>query len=230
MRRQVPFVGENQIARAEGDEEEGKRATGRVIDEVVNTSSGESSWDDLVPSAWPSPAQPEQPSASISLGGKGSDMKPASGKGTATGGKALQSRIIPPRTHVPVSHSPVSNSPVRSSTIIYDTPSLEWVLINHGRGLRINVSGNIDHNMRSEWRRLLEETESNGAGEFEFNLSHSPALSLTGLGMLLLFKERKGSVREAIKLCNCNKDVAQLLRWTGMEKYFVIESNVLLDS
>lgn len=225
MRRHVPFVGENQIARAEGDEEQGKRATGRVIDEVVNTSSGESSWDDLVPSVWPSPAQPEQPSASITLGGKGSDMKPSSGKGSATGGKSLQSRIIPPRTHVPV-----NQSPSRSTTIIYDKPSLEWVLINHGRGLRINVSGSIDHNMRTEWRRLLDETESNGAGEFEFNLSHSPALSLTGLGMLLLFKERKGSMREAIKLCNCNKDVAQLLRWTGMEKYFVIESNVPLDS
>ena len=167
-------------------------------------------------------------------------MKPSSGKGSAAGGKSLQSRIIPPRTHVPVSHSAGSHStgshsagthsPSRNTTIIYDTPSLEWVLINHGRGMRINVSGSIDHSMRTEWRRLLDETESNGAGEFEFNLSHSPALSLTGLGMLLLFKERKGSVREAIKLCNCNKDVAQLLRWTGMEKYFVIESNVPLDS
>ena len=155
-------------------------------------------------------------------------MKQSSSKGG--GSKSLQSRIIPPRAHIPASHSPANHSPARTSTIIYDVPSLEWVLINNGRGLRINVSGNIDHSMRTEWRRLLEETESNGAGEFEFNLSHSPALSLTGLGMLLLFKERKGSVREAIKLCNCNKDVAQLLRWTGMDKYFVIQSNVPLDS
>jgi anti-anti-sigma factor len=228
MRRLVPFLGENQIARADGDQEPNKRAAGRVIDAVVSTSSGESSWDDLVASAWPSQGpEPSQPSVSIPLGGKTFDMKQtsSSGNGNTTGGKSIHPRMIPPRTHGPAAHSTAKNTAVYS-----DKPSLEWVLINNGRGLRITVSGNIDYDMRPEWRRLLEETEASSAGEYEFNLSHAPALSLTGLGMLLLFKERKGSVREAIKLCNCNKDVAQLLRWTGMEKYFVIQSNVPLDS
>lgn len=229
MRRQVPFVGEGQIARA-GDQEQGKRAAGRVIDEVVSTASGESSWDDLVPSDWPSqPTEQDHASASIMLGGKAPDMKHASssGKGKSGAGKSLHAGIIPPRAHIPASH----NVPARSTTIVYsDKPSLDWVLINNGRGLRVNVSGKLDHDMRLEWRRFLEETESSNVGEYEFNLSHTPALSLTGLGMLLLFKETKGSLREAIKLCNCNKDVAQLLRWTGMEKYFVIQSTSPLDS
>jgi anti-anti-sigma factor len=235
MRRLVPFVGEHQIARAEGDQESNKRTAGRVIDEVVSTVFGQSSWDDLVPSEWPSrEPEPSQPSVSISLGSKELDMKQtsSSGKGGNTEGKTLQPRIIPPRAHIPASYGSTANSsaanrPTKNTAIAYsDKPSLEWVLINNGRGLRITVSGNIDHSMRPEWRRLLEETEASGAGEYEFNLSHAPALSLTGLGMLLLFKERKGSAREAIKLCNCSKDVAQLLRWTGMEKYFVIQSNV----
>lgn len=233
MRRQVPFVGEGQIARA-SDQEQGKRAAARVIDEMVSTSSGESSWDDLVPSNWPSQGpEHNHPSASVSLGGNASDMKQtsSSGRSKGPGGKSLHAGMVPARPHGHASHNPVSHNPARTTTIVYsDKPSLDWVLINNGRGLRINVSGNIDHDMRLEWRRMLEETESTAAGEFEFNLSHTPALSLTGLGMLLLFKERKGSLREAIKLCNCNKDVAQLLRWTGMEKYFVIQSSVPLDS
>lgn len=228
MRRQVPFVGENQIARADGDQEHNKKAMGKIIDDVVSTATGESSWDDLVPSTWPSQGpETSHPSVSVSLGGKNLEMRHTpTGKSSAGGGKSLHSHFMPPRPHMPASHHSG-----RKSTIVYsDKPTLEWVLINNGRGLRINVSGNIDHDMRQEWRRLLEETEASGAGEYEFNLSHTPALSLTGLGMLLLFKERKGSVREAIKLCNCNKDVAQLLRWSGMEKYFLIQSSVPLDS
>jgi anti-anti-sigma factor len=97
------------------------------------------------------------------------------------------------------------------------------VSINDGRGLRVSVYGNIDNDLRKEWTRLLNDPQAANIKEFEFNLNETPSLSMTGLGMLLLFKERKGSARDAIKLCNCNKEVAQLLQWTGMDKYFVIE-------
>ena len=101
---------------------------------------------------------------------------------------------------------------------------MDWVRINNGRGLRVTIYGNIDNDLRKEWSRLLSDPESADVKEFEFNLNETPALSLTGLGMLLLFKERKGAALNEIKLCNCNKDVTQLLQWTGMDKYFVIES------
>ena len=106
---------------------------------------------------------------------------------------------------------------------------MDWVSINSGRGLRVSIHGNIDNNLRKEWSRLLEETEGTDIKEFEFNLNETPALSLTGLGMLLLFKERKRSARDAIKLCNCNKEVAQLLEWTGMDKYFVIQNTQISE-
>jgi anti-anti-sigma regulatory factor len=70
---------------------------------------------------------------------------------------------------------------------------------------------------------LLAETDANGIGQFEFNLTQAPNLSLTGLGMLLLFKERKGAERGDIKLCHCNKNVWDLLQWSGMDKYFTIQ-------
>ena len=101
--------------------------------------------------------------------------------------------------------------------------TIDWLPINSGHGLRINISGSLDQSMHNEWRRLIAETEANGVGQFEFNLTDAPNLTLTGLGMLLHFKEQKGSERGDIKLCHCNKEVWQMLQWTGMDKYFTIQ-------
>lgn len=107
---------------------------------------------------------------------------------------------------------------------------MDWVRVNNGRALRVTIHGNIDNNLRKEWSRLLNDADSADVKEFEFNLRETPALSLTGLGMLLLFKERKGSMRDDIRLCNCNKEVVQLLHWTGMDKYFAIENTQISDT
>jgi len=213
MRRIVPFIGEQQIARADTEQERAKRSSGRVIDEVVGDGSAESSWDDIVQPA-PDEVRAHNSGAAVT--------RPA----ITPKGKGLVKGTVP--KYIPgsgmTSASAADNS--RNTTFVpVNTPTLDWVCINSGRGLRISVSGNIDHNLRAEWNRLLEETEGNGAGEFEFNLMQTPSLSLTGLGMLLLFKERKASKRDAIRLCHCTKEVSQLLHWTGMDKYFVILSD-----
>jgi anti-anti-sigma factor len=212
MRNSVPFIGEEQISRADSEQAKQKRHSGKIIDEVISKADAESSWDDVVPDTWngnrakalrPSPGirkpvAPQQQLISKQLAGK----------------QLVQGAAKP--TKVPF-HKPISGKKAELAAFI------DWVPINSGHGLQINVTGNMDHNLREEWRRLLEETMASNIDEFEFNLTSAPALSMTGLGMLLLFKERKGSTREAIKLCNCNKDVWQLLNWTGMEKYFVIQ-------
>lgn len=129
------------------------------------------------------------------------------------------------RPHMPPSKPIRPGSPPVIRAIIESTmrASVDWIPINNGHGLRINISGVLDQNARYEWRRLLEETEASSASQFEINLTQAPAIGLTGLGMLLFFRERKGSDRNDIKLCHCNKDVWEVLRWTGMEKYFTIQ-------
>lgn len=207
MRRSVPFVGEKKIARAASPAGEAKRSAGQIIDEVVSTDSGESSWDDLVPSELTKPkSESPKASGSISL----PEAKKTTAKAPSVAGSSSKS----------ISRAAATSS----STIVYaDAPSVEWVLINSGRGVRVNIHGSVDASIRSEWNRLLDETQATGASEYEFNLAETPGLSLTGLGMLLLFRERKASALQGIKLCNCNKDVAQLLKWTGMDKYFEIQ-------
>ena len=137
-----------------------------------------------------------------------------------------QPRPVPKamRPHMPQAKSVRPNAPQFKKAIIEATmrASLDWIPINNGHGLRINISGVLDQNARIEWRKLLEETDSNGVNQFEFNLTQSPSISLTGLGMLLLFREKKGD-RSDIKLCHCNQDVWDVLHWTGMEKYFTIQ-------
>ena len=93
--------------------------------------------------------------------------------------------------------------------------------------MRINISGTIDQALRREWLRLLRETASKDVDQFEFNLTRTPALNMTGLGMLLLFKEQKRSQRQNITLCHCNRQVWELLQWTGMDRYFVIQGATL---
>lgn len=212
MRHHVPFVGERKIVRADDEQARSKRMSGRVIDEVVGDGKVESSWDDVVPKGWNDKSQP----------------KPAE--------VVARASVAMPKTQVPIksgsknhhanskSAPPKKTPSVATSVTFSDSASMDWVSINNGRGLRVSVHGNIDNDLRKEWTRLLNDPESANIKEFEFNLNETPALSLTGLGMLLLFKERKGSARDAIKLCNCNKDVAQLLEWSGMDKYFVIEN------
>lgn len=215
MRHQVPFVGERKVVRAEDEQARAKRASGRVIDEVVSEGITESSWDDVVPAGWNDPAKkppkPESARASISMPKPHVAFKP--------GGKSLSAGATNKKTLA------AKTSGAYSGAITFsDSASLDWIPINSGRGLRVNVHGCIDQDMRKEWSRLISDVDKSGVREFEFNLTETPGLSLTGLGMLLLFKERKGSLREEIKLCNCNREVEQLLRWTGMDKYFLIQT------
>jgi anti-anti-sigma regulatory factor len=205
MRHHVPFVGERKVVRADDDLARSKRASGRIIDDVVGDGVAPSSWEDVVPTASSGKSKqlfPEQP-ARASL-----PVKP--------GGKTPS---VSPNKPAPAK-KPVTSS---GSLTFSDSASMDWVRINQGRGLRVTVYGNMDNDLRREWSRLLNDPDSADVKEFEFNLTETPALSLTGLGMLLLFKERKGFGREAITLCNCNKGVAELLQWTGMDKYFVIQ-------
>lgn len=218
MRHHVPFVGERKVVRADDEQARAKRTGGRVIDDIVGDGKVESSWDDVVSDGWidksqPKPTAPPTASASIAI----------------------------PRGHVPIkaglkaagaipAKKSSSSKPASSNTTSFsDSASMDWVRINNGRGLRVSIYGSIDNDLRKEWSRLLNDTESADIKEFEFNLNETPALSLTGLGMLLLFKERKGSKRDDIRLCNCNKEVTQLLQWTGMDKYFAIEKTQISE-
>jgi anti-anti-sigma factor len=214
MRHHVPFVGERKIVRADDEQARLKRTSGKVIDDIVGDGKVESSWEDVVPDGWSDKSQPKPTKQTTS-----------------------SASVAMPRAHVPIKASPKAAAAIpakkvttpkatsASASITFsDSASMDWVRINNGRGLRVSIHGNIDNDLRQEWSRLLNDTESADVKEFEFNLNETPALSLTGLGMLLLFKERKGSARDDIRLCNCNKEVTQLLHWTGMDKYFAIEN------
>lgn len=228
MRHQVPFVGERKVVRADDDQARAKRTSGRVIDDVVGDGLSTSSWDDIVPAGWDDKSQPKknpkteqaQARASVSIPKPHVPIK--SGNALKPGEKSLSSGTASkPKPAIKTS------SAYSGAVTFSDSASLDWISINNGRGLRVNIYGSIDHGLRKEWSRLLNNAASSNIHEFEFNLHETPALSLTGLGMLLLFKERKGSGREQITLCNCNKDVEQLLKWSGMEKYFLIQSSTV---
>lgn len=106
----------------------------------------------------------------------------------------------------------------------HQTPKIDWKPINNGHCLRININGKLDLHLRKEWQRFIRETAVSGVGQFEFNLGQTSELSLTGLGLLLLFKEQKQSQRQDIKLSHCNRQVRELLQWTGMDKFFLIQA------
>jgi anti-anti-sigma factor len=100
---------------------------------------------------------------------------------------------------------------------------LEWLPINNGHCLRITINGATGFTLFDEWKKLLRETAESGVSQFEFNLAQLPELSLTGLGMLLYFRDQKKSRRQDIRLSHCNAHTRELLQWTGMEKYFVVQ-------
>jgi anti-anti-sigma factor len=87
----------------------------------------------------------------------------------------------------------------------------------------------MDLEMRKEWRRLMRAMTKNNVGQFEFNLIQTANISLSGLGMLLLFRELKKAQRTDIKLCHCNKQIRDMLQLTGMDKYFLIQARVSGD-
>ena len=208
MRRKVPFMGEERIARAGDEEAEAKKNRGHLIDDVLSTQKQPSTWDDLVTNDYPDPvaappkisrAHAPTPSPSPTA------SKPRPKKVPVTPGAVFKKAVI------------------QGGYLDANAATIDWLPINSGHGLRINICGTLDQNLRREWRRLLQETATSKVGQFEFNLTEAPTLTLTGLGMLLMFKEQKGSERGDIKLCHCNRDVWQLLQWTGMDKYFTIQ-------
>ncbi len=205
MRRKVPFLGEERIARTGDEEAEAKKNRGHLIDDVLSTQKQPSTWDDLVTNDYPDPATvlPKVSRAHSPSPSPANKQHPK--KIPVVPGGILKKAAIPG-----------TFSDANAATI-------DWLPINSGHGLRINICGTLDQNLRREWRKLLEETATSNVGQFEFNLTEAPTMTLTGLGMLLLFKEQKGSGRADIKLCHCNRDVWQLLQWTGMDKYFTIQ-------
>ena len=205
MRSLVPFVSEQKTVRGDGPEAQQKRAQGRVIDEVVEGENAPSSWEDAVPE---SARERSKPGAGVVL----PSLTPAS--------KGKQPSLTAKAQDVKAYKQPKA-SRNHSAPAFADGPILEWKLINQGRGIRVDVLGNIDHTLKPEWQRLLAEVEASDLREFEFNLSDTPALSLTGLGMLLLLRERRG-LKDVISLLNCNPRVTELLQWCGMEKYFKV--------
>jgi len=205
MRRKVPFLGEERIARSGDVEAEAKKNRGHLIDDVLSTQKQPSTWDDLVTNDYPDPISPPAKVQRAHAPSPQPVNKTRSNKVPVTAGALLKKPVIEG------SYSDAS------------VATINWLPINSGHGLRINICGNLDQNLRREWRKLLEETATSDVGQFEFNLIEAPTLTLTGLGMLLMFKEQKGSGRGDIKLCHCNKDVWQLLQWTGMDSYFTIQ-------
>lgn len=138
----------------------------------------------------------------------------------------VKDSVKPPRAAVNNPKYAPQSPPKQVKTAISEPAtrtSVDWIPINNGHALRINVYGDLDQNILEEWRRLLDETADNPVSQFEFNLTQVPTISLTGLGMLLMFKERKCSERSDIKLCHCSREVWQIIEWTSMDKYFTIQ-------
>jgi len=117
-----------------------------------------------------------------------------------------------------------SGQPVKATACEPQARFIDWKPINNGHCLRININGKLDFQLRKEWQRFLQETATSDVGQFEFNLRQTPELSLTGLGLLLLFKDQKQSQRQDIKLSHCNRQIHELLQWTGMDKFFLIQA------
>lgn len=223
MRRKVPFLGEENISRADDESAQAKKSRGSIIDDVLSTQKQPTTWEDLVTSDYPDPVAPGPKVAQASVAMPSAPPpspapKPRPRTVPVTPGPILKKAVIESTFN-----SSVAAPSTSSSILSMNGSAIDWLPINSGHGLRINIFGSLDQNLRSEWRRLIEETKSSGVGQFEFNLMEAPNLTLTGLGMLLLFKEQKGSERGDIKLCHCNKDVWQMLQWTGMDKYFTIQ-------
>jgi anti-anti-sigma factor len=227
MRRKVPFMGEEHLIRAEDEESQAKKARGQLIDDVISTQKQPSTWDDHVAPDYFDPfgAPPKvlRPHAHMPMPMTAPTPAPAPTRPKrvpVTPGAVPKKAVIESSSNSSISNSVNSSNSYTSAKMA----TIDWKPINSGHALRINIFGNLDQNLHSEWRRLIAETEANGIGQFEFNLTDAPSLTLTGLGMLLLFKEQKGSERGDIKLCHCNKDVWQMLQWTGMDKYFTIQA------
>jgi anti-anti-sigma factor len=215
MRRKVPFVGEERVERPEDAANQAKKARGHIIDDVLSTDNQASSWEDIVKPTAEGNGSKTSPSVTKPVKGIAVPITPGSVGGNANG-TPQNLNLTPPRKGAVTSKS--------------GSATIDWIPINNGHGLRINVCGMLDQNLREEWRVLLEETSGSSVKQFEFNLTQAPSLTLTGLGMLLMFKEQKGSERNDIRLCHCNKDVWQLLQWTGMDKYFTIQGAPKLET
>jgi anti-anti-sigma factor len=208
MRRKVPFLGEERIARADDEEAQAKKNRGHLIDDVLSSQKQPSTWDDLVTNDYPDPV--------------GASPKMSRAHSPAPVLSSSASKLRPKKIPVTAGTTTKKTS-LKGSNSNGNNATIDWLPINSGHALRINICGTLDHNLRHEWRKLLDDAATNDVGQFEFNLTESPTLTLTGLGMLLMFKEQKGSGRGDIKLCHCNRDVWQLLQWTGMDKYFTIQ-------
>lgn len=136
-----------------------------------------------------------------------------------------QAKLV--RASVPVRKASL---PAAGGAIFSDVTGMDWVSINSGRGVRVNIYATIDKTLRKDWSRLIKELTEKGVSEVEINLMDAHNLSLAGLGMLLLLKERKPKTLSTITLCNCNRDLKELLEWTGLDKHFDIDTTKISNS
>ncbi|MBU2887603.1 STAS domain-containing protein [Gilvimarinus agarilyticus] len=99
---------------------------------------------------------------------------------------------------------------------------VDWHPINHGHGIRVSIHGDMDLKMINQWQQLLRETAGNGIHQFEIDLKNTDNMSLSGLAMLLLFKDQKKAGSGDISLNQCSRELYKRLIWSGLTEEFII--------
>jgi len=92
-----------------------------------------------------------------------------------------------------------------------------------GNTATINMSGRFDFNVQREFKEAYDPQLNNAAvGTIEVNLAGVDYLDSSALGMLLMLRERATAAGKALKLCNPNPGVSQILEIANFSKLFTI--------
>ena len=93
---------------------------------------------------------------------------------------------------------------------------------NNENDFLISVKGRFDFNAAPLFRDTYEKTSTQPKC-YIIDLKEAEYLDSTALGVLLSLREHAIRQHSAVKIINCNKDVAKILNVTKLDQLFLIE-------
>lgn len=88
--------------------------------------------------------------------------------------------------------------------------------------LIIEVSGRFDQSVHAIFLRALNQLTANVC-QVEVDLYHCHGLDSTGLGMLLILRDRSGLTKDHLILKNAPDDIKRILSFANFQELFSIQ-------
>ena len=91
-----------------------------------------------------------------------------------------------------------------------------------GKTITIRTDNKVDYNAQTDFRACYSEEKDHDI-TYIIDMRDTSYMDSSSLGILLLLREHVGNDRNRISICNCSRDIKNILEISNFDRLFTIE-------